>query len=98
MLNYTWRLSSLKALTKLNDDIISPITSVYWRLQATNGEKFAEVTGVQDFDKDSINEETFTDFSELTKDDIIGWVQQELGEEAIEAMKQDLASQISALP
>ena len=94
MLNYTWRLSSLKALTKLNDDIISPITSVYWRLQATDGEKFAEVTGIQEFDKNNINEENFTEFSDLTKDDIIGWVQQNLGEEAIETMKQDLANQL----
>lgn len=97
MLNYTWRLSSLKALTKLNDDIISPITSVYWRLQAVDGEHFAEVTGVQDFDVDSINEETFTDFSELTKDNIIGWVQQELGEEAISLLKADLKAELNIL-
>ena len=95
MLNYTWRLSSLKALSKLNDDIISPITSVYWRLQATDGEKFAEVTGIQEFDKNNINEENFTEFSDLTKDDIIGWVQQNLGEEAIETMKQDLSNQLN---
>ena len=94
MLNYTWRLSSLKALTKLNDDILAPITSVYWRLQATDGEKFAEVTGVQDFDTQSLNKENFIEFSDLTKDDIIGWVQQELGEESIETMKQDLANQL----
>lgn len=94
MLSYTWRLSSLKALTKLNDDIISPITSVYWRLQATDGEKFAEVTGVQEFDRNNINEENFTKFSELTKDIIISWVQQELGTEAIEKIKQELVSTI----
>ena len=94
MLNYTWRLSSLKALTKLNDDIISPITSVYWRLQVTEDEKFAEVTGVQEFDIQTINKENFTEFNDLTKDDIIDWVQQELGEEAIEAMKQELVSTI----
>jgi hypothetical protein len=95
MLNYTWRLSSLKALTKINDDIISPITSVYWRLQVTENEKFAEVTGVQEFDTQAINKENFTEFSDLTKDDIIGWVQQDLGEEAVEAMKQDLANQLN---
>lgn len=95
MLNYTWRLSSLKALTKLNDDIISPITSVYWRLQATDGEKFAEVTGIQEFDRNDITEENFTEFSELTKDVIIGWVQQALGEETIELMKQNLANQLN---
>jgi hypothetical protein len=94
MLNYTWRLSSLKALTKLNDDIISPITSVYWRLQVTEDEKFAEVTGVQEFDIQTINKENFTEFNDLTKDDIIDWVQQELGAEAIEAMKQELVSTI----
>lgn len=81
----------------MNDNIISPITSVYWRLQATDGEKFAEITGVQDFDVDSINEETFTDFSELTKDNIIGWVQQELGEEAISLLKADLKAELNIL-
>jgi len=94
MLNYTWRLSSLKALTKLNDDILGPITSVYWRLQATEGEKFAEVTGVQNFDTQTLNKENFTEFSDLNKDDIIGWIQQNLGEEVIETMKQDLANQL----
>jgi hypothetical protein len=94
MLNYTWRLSSLKALTKSSDGIVSPITSVYWRLQATDGKKFAEVTGVQEFNQNNINAETFTEFSKLTKDDIIGWVQQELGVEAIETMKKNLAQNI----
>jgi len=94
MINYTWRLSSLKALTKINDDIISPITAVYWRLQATDGEKFAEITGVQEFNKNNINEENFTKFSELTKDTIISWVQQELGAEEIEKIKQELVSTI----
>ena len=95
MLNYTWRLSSLKSLIKLNDDIISPITSVYWRLQATDNEKFAETTGIQEFDVNVINPENFTEFSELTKDVIIGWVQQDLGPQAVETMKQDLAKQLN---
>jgi hypothetical protein len=96
MLKYIWRLSSIKSISKI-DEFMTPITAVYWRLQAVDEEHFAEITGVQDFDITNINGENFTDSSKLTKDDIIGWVQKLLGEDTIESMKLDLFNQIEAL-
>lgn len=96
MLNYTWRLSSLKSLTT-HKGLTSPIVSVYWRLQAVDEDNFTEKTGVQDFDIANLDEDNFVSFSDLSKNDIISWVQQALGTEEIALLKTSLQAELNTL-
>lgn len=75
----------------------SPIVSVYWRLQAVDEDNFAEKTGVQDFDIANLDEDNFVSFSDLSKNDIISWVQKALGTEQIKQLKISLKAELNTL-
>lgn len=96
MIEYRWRVCDFKALS-VKDECICPVTDVYWRLQARDGAAFAEKTGTTVLDVSVLDPQTFKPISEVTKDDIIGWVQDALGETTIDQMKQDLATQLQAV-
>lgn len=93
MIEYVWRISGLKSIPN-RGDLNNILNQVYWRLQAKDGTKFAEVTGITDLSDDIADPSTFLDYSELNKDIIIGWVQDVLGETKIAQMKLQLQNQL----
>lgn len=94
MIEYLWKVSDFKTLSA-KDECTCPVTDVYWRLQARDGVAFAETTGTTVLDVSALDPQTFKPINEVTKDDIIGWVRDSLGEAAIEQRKQDLAAKLT---
>ena len=67
------------------------IVTVHYTVTAVDGEYTASTYGTVGYTQE---EENFTPFEQLTKDQVVGWVQTSLDKETVEA---SLASQIEAL-
>lgn len=94
MAQTTWDIAQLER--KLPDGETCPDGAVYTVHYTVNLEQDGETAGAYgsvglgDPDPDS-----FTPFSELTKDKVIGWVKSTLGEEQVAAIESALAEQIN---
>ena len=66
------------------------VVTVHYRVNAVDGDYSASTYGTVGYTQ---SEESFTPFDELTEETVIGWVQNSLGKDEIEA---NLASQIEA--
>ncbi len=95
MIEYNWKISEMKSLTG-EGDFICPVNEVYWRLQAKDGDKLVEKTGVATFDVSNLNTSTFIPLDQLNKETVIGWVTDQLGETTVSQFKQELAAELSA--
>lgn len=67
------------------------VTTVHYTVTAVDGEVTASTYGTVGYTQEADN---FTPFEQLTKDQVVGWVQTSLDKDAVEA---SLASQIEAL-
>ena len=67
------------------------IVTVHYTVTAVDGEYTASTYGTVGYTQE---EENFTPFEQLTKDQVVGWVQTSLDKETVES---SLASQIEAL-
>ena len=82
---FKWSIGTLER--KLDDGFV---VTVHWRASATDGDYSASTYGTVGYTQ---SEESFTPFDELTEETVIGWVQNSLDKDEIEA---NLASQIEA--
>lgn len=67
------------------------VTTVHYNVSAVDGDYTASTYGTVGFTEEDID---YTPFDELTKDQVIGWVQDSLGKDTVE---EALATQIEAL-
>lgn len=67
------------------------VVTVHYTVNAVDGEVTASTYGTVGYTQEADN---FTPFEQLTKDQVVGWVQTSLDKDAVEA---SLASQIEAL-
>lgn len=67
------------------------VVTVHYTVTAIDGEVTASTYGTVGYTQEADN---FTPFEQLTKDQVVGWVQTSLDKDAVEA---SLASQIEAL-
>ncbi len=67
------------------------VVTVHYTVNAVDGEVTASTYGTVSYTEESTQ---FTPFEQLTKDQVVGWVQTSLDKDAVEA---SLASQIEAL-
>jgi hypothetical protein len=81
----TWSIAQMERNT--SDDFV---VTVHWRVNAVDGDYSASTYGTVGYTQ---SEESFTPFDELTEETVIGWVQNSLDKDEIEA---NLASQIEA--
>jgi hypothetical protein len=66
----------------------------HWRLDGTDGEYTAGVYGTVGLTLDP--EAPFTPYADLTEAQVIGWVQDALGTEQVDAYEANVAAQIEA--
>ena len=69
------------------------VFAVHWRLDATDGIYAAGAYGSIGVSLDEGS--NFTPFADLTEEQVIGWVQDALGEEQVAALEANVAKQIA---
>ena len=94
MNTYTWKIAQLDCAPSV-DGQTNVVSMVHWRVSATDGANTAEVYGTQPLSFDAKN--AFIDYFELTKDEVIGWVQEAIGTTAVTALQESLDRQLEAL-
>jgi hypothetical protein len=68
------------------------VFTVHWRRQATDGTHTADIYGSQSVTLDP--DVPFTAYADLTKAQVIGWLEVAMGEETLAAQKASLDKQI----
>lgn len=86
-----WTIAQLDCYPELEgkSDVVF---SAHWRLTATEGDYTGSVYGSVGLTLDP--DAPYTPFSELTQEQVIGWVKDALGEETVAAHEANVAKQI----
>lgn len=71
------------------------VFTVHWRLDGTDGEHTAGVYGTVGLTLDP--KAKFAPFAKLTEKQVIGWVQDALGDEQVASYEESVATQIAAI-
>lgn len=94
MNTYNWTISALDCKPQ-EDGLTDVVVTAHWRVDATDGTYNAGVYGTQSF---TLNTEgNFTPFADLTQDQVVGWVQENMGVDAVTALQENLDKQIENL-
>jgi hypothetical protein len=94
MNTYNWIITALECKPEFENKT-NVVVTAHWRLNATDGINNTDVHGTQNF---SLNENSsFTSFSDLTKDQVVGWIQSSMGNVAVAELKTRLDNQINNL-
>lgn len=83
---FTWNIANLERET--SDGYVY---TAHWTLSATDGEYSAGAYGSLGLERP---EEELIPYKELTKEIVIGWIKEKLGEEQVESMESALQTQI----
>jgi hypothetical protein len=84
-MNYTWNVVQMDRLT--SDGFV---VTVHYTVNAVDGDYTASTYGTVGYTQE---DKSYTPFADLTKDQVIGWVKDSLGQETVETA---LAAQIEA--
>jgi hypothetical protein len=85
MINYEWNIAQMDR--KAADGFV---TTVHYTVSAVDGDYAASTYGTVGYTQEP---ENYTPFEQLTKEQVVGWVQESLGKDEVEA---GLAAQIEA--
>jgi hypothetical protein len=88
---YNWVISQLEAYPE-HEGKTDVVFTVHWRRQATDGTYNADIYGSQAVTLDP--SATYIPYAELTEADVIGWLEDAMGAETLEAQKTALDKQI----
>jgi hypothetical protein len=94
MNTYTWSIQALDCIPSI-DGKINVVSVVHWRVNGTDGTHNATVYGAQSLTYTA--DSPFTTYYNLTKDTVIGWVQEAMGAEQVTAIQTNLDNQIKKL-
>lgn len=83
-MNYEWNIAQMDR--KTSDGFV---TTVHYTVTAVDGEFTASTYGTVGYTEEG----SFTPFNQLTKETVVGWVQESLGKDTVES---SLADQINA--
>lgn len=88
----TWAVTQMDAYPEYegNADVVF---TVHWTLNATDGEHAASVYGSAGLTLDP--EAIYVPYADLTEAQVIGWVKDALGEEAVTGYEANVAQQIA---
>jgi hypothetical protein len=84
-MNFTWNVVQMDRLT--SDGFV---VTVHYTVNAVDGDYTASTYGTVGYTQE---DKSYTPFASLTKEQVIGWVQDSLGQDAVE---ESLAAQIEA--
>ena len=83
-MNFEWNIAQMDR--KTSDGFV---TTVHYTVTAVDGEFTASTYGTVRYEE----KDSFTPFDQLTKETVVGWVQESLGKDTVES---SLADQINA--
>ena len=86
MINYNWQIVAMDRLT--SDGFV---VTVHYNVSATDGTYSASTYGTVGYTEQP--DESYTPYDELTQEQVVGWIQESLGKDTVEA---SLAGQIEA--
>ena len=89
--DYQWNVVQMDAYP-LRDELENVVFTVHWTLVGTEGDYTGSVYGSQSVNSDDIVE--FTPYEDLTKEQVISWVKDAMGEEVVAAHEDNVARQI----
>lgn len=88
----TWAVVQMDAYPEADGET-DVVFNVHWTLTGTDGEYTGSVYGSQAVTLDG--SAPFTPYADLTEEQVIGWVQDALGEEQVAAYEANVATQIA---
>lgn len=91
MIEYNWIIGALDCYTSMNDKT-NVVYTIHWRLNGIDGEYFAETYGTVGVEVPAGS--VFVEYEDLTKEIVLGWLENSLGEELILSYKNSIANQI----
>ena len=91
MIAYDWLPERLDAYPE-KDGFADVVFVVFWRVNATDGEHEATISGAQMVELDADGD--FTPYAQLTKDQVLAWVKASMGQGKIAEIESYLAQQI----
>lgn len=91
MITNTWSVVQMDAYPEY-EGTADVVFTVHWTLNGTDGEYAGSVYGSQGLTLSP--DATFTPYADLTQAQVIGWVQDALGEEQVAAYEANVATQI----
>jgi len=106
---YTWLVDSLDCIPS-SDGKSNVVSNVHWRVNAISDQNYVKtlldgttqtlpysstIHGTQSLTYNSEN--SFIDYSNLTKDTVIGWIQSAMGSDQVSAIQSILDNQIANL-
>lgn len=94
MTEYTWKIEQLECIPSA-DGQTNVVSTIHWRVSATDGANTTEVYGTQGLVYDAKN--AFIAYSDLTKDQVVGWVQEAMGIDAVTKLQETLDKQLETL-
>jgi len=89
-----WKVESLECVPSL-DGKTNVVKTVHWRCWAIDGDHQASVYSTQSIGFD--DETNFTDFADLTQDEVIEWVKATMGDAQVTAYENAAQQQLDAL-
>jgi len=93
-MEYTWQFPALDVKYS-EGELQNVVTTVHWVLVATEDEHTASVYGSIGVPEPT--PEQFVSYDDLTQEEVQSWVEDEMGEEQVQAHKDNLANQIATL-
>jgi hypothetical protein len=93
-IKYNWTIAQLDCYPEYegHKDVVF---TAHWRMDGTDGEHTAGVYGTVELNLDP--EAKFTPFEKLTQEQVVGWVEDALGEEQVKQYEESVANQIETL-
>lgn len=88
---YQWNIQALDCIPQIEGEVDYVVTA-HWTVSATDGTYTSSAYGTQGFTYDG--SKSFTPFDELTQEQVIGWVQEGMGIEAVTQLQESLDKQI----
>lgn len=86
MVTFSWNIGSLER--EIEDGFVF---TAHWTVSAVDGEFSASSYGSIGFERP----DSLIDYEDLTEDTVIDWIQEKMGEEAVEAVEDALLAQIA---
>jgi hypothetical protein len=91
-ITYQWTIQALDCIPQIEGDTDYVVTA-HWSVQATDGTYTGSAYGTQSFTFDDTK--SFTPYADLTQDQVVGWVQEGMGIDAVTALQENLDQQIA---
>ena len=92
-ITYVWAVERMYTMPTPEPDFV---VNVSWILTGTEGDNTASVEGNLQISQDEESED-FTPYADLTEAQVLGWVQDDLGETGVSNYKENVAGQIDSM-